>query len=174
MARGEAFLGCERRKAMRHTWKIVAIGMFLVFCAPFAVAQMPMTGQMQRHGPMMGQGMPQYNAATEATLKGTVEAVNQMGMSGMQGRGGTHLTVKTEKESIEVRVGPTWFLEQNKMTFAKGDPVEVSGSRVKFGTADVLIAREIKKGGQALTLRDAKGVPAWQGKGTGMQHRHMS
>jgi hypothetical protein len=159
---------------MRRAWKVVAIGIFLFFGVPFAVAQMPMTGQMQRHGPMMGQKAPQYNAATEATLKGIVQAVNEMGMTGMQGRGGTHLTVKTEKETVEVRVGPTWFLEQNKMTFAKGDPVEITGSRVKFGTADVLIAREIKKGGQTLTLRDANGVPAWRGKGEGMHRRRMS
>ena len=30
---------------------------------------------------------------------------------------------------------------------------------------DVVIAREIKKGDQVLTLRDAKGFPLWSGQG---------
>jgi hypothetical protein len=34
---------------------------------------------------------------------------------------------------------------------------------VKIEGADALIAREVKKGGKTLTLRDAQGVPAWSG-----------
>jgi hypothetical protein len=30
---------------------------------------------------------------------------------------------------------------------------------------EVVIAREIKKGDQVLTLRDAKGFPMWSGRG---------
>ena len=146
---------------MRHAaWKFIAVGMFLVFSGPFAAAQM-----QQRQGPMMGMGAPNYNTATEATLKGSVEAVKQTG--GMPGGGGTHLTLKTEKETIDVHVGPSWFLTQNKMSFAKGDQIQVTGSRVKFGTEDALLAREIKKGDQTLTLRNAQGIPAWAGKGMG-------
>jgi hypothetical protein len=148
----------------RHAWKFIGLGMFLVFSASLAVAQMPMAGQMQRHGPMMGMGMPAYNTATEVTLKGSVEAVKETGR--MEGRGGTRLTIKTEKETIDVRVGPTWFLTEHKMVFAKGDKVEVTGSRVKFGTEEVVLAREIKKGDQTLPLRDKQGVPVWS-------RRHM-
>jgi hypothetical protein len=152
----------------RHAWKFLAIALVLVLCVPFVAAQMPMAGQMQRRGPMMGAGMPNYDTATEVTLKGTVEAVKQIqGMQGRQGMGGTHLTIKTEKESIDVHVGPSWFLQQHKMTFSKGDQLEVTGSRVKFENADALLAREIKKGEQTLTLRNAQGVPAWAGMGMG-------
>lgn len=149
---------------MRHNWwKFAGIGILLVFCVPFAVAQMPMAGQMQGRGPMMGGAAPAYNTATEVTLKGSVEAVKQIG--GMQSQGGTHLTLKTETETMDVHVGPSWFLQQKKMSFAKGDQVEVTGSRVKFGTEDALLAREIKKGDQTLTLRNAQGIPAWAGLG---------
>jgi hypothetical protein len=155
----------ERRNAMRRqTWMFIGLGMFLVFSVSLAAAQMPMGGHMQRHGPMMGMKMPAYDAATEVTLKGSVEAVKATGR--MEGRGGTHLTIKTEKETIDVRVGPTWFLAEHKMSFVKGDKVEVTGSHVKFGTEEVVLAREIKKGDQTLPLRDKQGMPVWS-------HRHM-
>lgn len=103
-----------------------------------------------------------YNPATETTVKGTVEEVRRV--SGPRGGpGGTHLILKTDKETLEVRLGPTTFLEKEKFTFAKGDQIEVTGSKVKIEGADALIAREVKKGGKTLTLRDAQGVPAWSG-----------
>ena len=73
------------------------------------------------------------------------------------------MILKTDKETLEVRLGPTTFLEKEKFTFAKGDQIEVTGSKVKIEGADALIAREVKKGGKTLTLRDAQGVPAWSG-----------
>ena len=135
---------------MRHAWKVVLVGILLVFCVPFAVARMP--GDGWGHGQGRAEiTIPRYNPATEMTMKGTVEAVTTSGYG--MGMGSTRLAVRTAKEVMEVRVGPTWFVEQ-KMTFANGDQVEVTGSRVKFGTMEWLIAREVKKGGQTLTLRD--------------------
>ncbi len=46
-------------------------------------------------------------------------------------------------------------------TFATGDQVEVIGSKVKMDGADAVLAREVKKGGKTLTLRNARGIPAW-------------
>jgi len=108
-------------------------------------------------------GAPVYNPATEITVKGTVEAVHQV--TGRQGWGGTHLQLKTESETLDVHVGPSWFLSQKKMTFAKGDQIEVTGSKVKFDKADALLAREITKGDQKLTLRDKNGFPVWSRRG---------
>ncbi len=113
----------------------------------------------QTAGPR-GQG-PMYDPATEVTLKGTVEEVRQI--SGNRRWGGTHLTLRTDQGTIDVHVGPSWFLEKNKMSIAKGDSVEVTGSKVKFASGDALIAREIKKGGNTLTLRNTQGIPAWSG-----------
>ena len=47
---------------------------------------------------------------------------------------------------------------QKHINFEKGEQIEVTGSRVKFGDSDALIAREIKKGGQTRTLRNAQGT----------------
>jgi hypothetical protein len=51
------------------------------------------------------------------------------------------------------------------VTFAKGDTLKVVGSQVTMAGQEVVIAREITKGDQVLTLRDAKGFPLWSGRG---------
>jgi hypothetical protein len=103
-----------------------------------------------------GSGARMYNPATETTLKGTIEDVQQI-----QGKGAataTHLTLKTASGTFDVHVGPTTFISNQQFSFAKGDQVEVTGS--KLGS-DTLIAREIKKDGKVLTLRNSQGIPAW-------------
>ncbi|MHB8484307.1 MAG: hypothetical protein ACYDCM_01050 [Candidatus Acidiferrales bacterium] len=105
--------------------------------------------------------VPVYDPATEVTMKGTVEAVKQL--AGPRGWAGTHLGLKTDAETLDVHVGPSWFLAQSKISFAKGDQIEVTGSKVKFENSDAVIAREIKKGDKTITLRNAQGIPAWSG-----------
>lgn len=109
--------------------------------------------------PTASSSFPRYDAATETTLKGTIEAVNQV--KGRRAWSGTHVTLKTDKESIDVHVGPSWFLTRKNMTLAKGDEIEVIGSRVKYNGAGAIIARQVNKGEQSLVLRDAQGLPAW-------------
>jgi hypothetical protein len=47
-------------------------------------------------------------------------------------------------------------------TFSEeGDQIEVIGSKVKYQGADALVAREVRKGGKALTLRNVQGIPQW-------------
>jgi hypothetical protein len=71
------------------------------------------------------------------------------------------LKVKTEKETVEVHLGPTSFLKEKGLVFTKGDPTELIGSRVKYEGADVVVARQVKKDGKTLELRNAKGIPTW-------------
>ena len=124
----------------------------------------------------MGMGRrasPMYDVMTETTITGTVESVEAvvgMGGRGCHAQGGTHLVVNIEKEPITVHVGPTGCLAETAITFAKGDSVEVLGSRVTINTEPVLIARQIKKGDMTWTLRDASGRPLWSGRGPGWMH----
>ncbi len=105
-------------------------------------------------------GSPMYDTATETTVSGTVEAVNQV--TGRRGWNGTHVQLKTaEGSSMDVHVGPSWFLSKNKFSLAQGDQIQVTGSKVRFNDADALLARTIKKGDSELTLRNAQGFPAW-------------
>jgi hypothetical protein len=115
-----------------------------------------------------GMGMPNYDKTTEVTVTGTVEAVvpqhNHMG--GM----GTHLTFKTETGPLDVHLGPANWLSEKKFEFAKGDQLTIVGSAVTFNGEKALIAREITKGEQKITLRNANGVPLWAGRGRSAQN----
>ncbi len=64
-----------------------------------------------------------------------------------------------------VHLGPSWYLETQAVTFAPGDKVEVTGSRVTYQGQPTIIAAEVKKDGQVLKLRDAAGIPVWAGQG---------
>ena len=111
---------------------------------------------------------PMYDVKTETTIKGTVENVETVTGGGGRGRhalGGTHLTVKTEKETVEVHVGPTAYLTEKGITLAKGDTLEIFGSRITIAEEPVVIARQIKKGDNTWALRDASGRPLWSGHG---------
>ncbi len=77
--------------------------------------------------------------------------------------GGTHLDLKTGSGTFDVHLGPSGFLAAKNFKFAKGDQVEVTGSKVTFEGHDAIIAREVKMGGKVLTLRDAQGIPEWSG-----------
>ena len=78
--------------------------------------------------------------------------------------GGTHLLVKMGNEGIEVHLGPTAYLSEQKIVIAKGDAVEILGSRVTIDEEAVLLARRIKKDEAMWTLRDAPGRPLWGGR----------
>jgi hypothetical protein len=104
-----------------------------------------------------------YDPKTVETLSGAVVSVDKF--TGRGGRSyGLHLTLKTEKETIPVHLGPGWYVEKQGLTLASGDQVEVTGSRIAFQGQPVIIAQEVRKGGQVLTLRDAAGTPAWAGQ----------
>jgi hypothetical protein len=129
----------------------------MLFAAGLALVAVPGI-RAQHRGPGMSRMM--HNTGTEITIKGTVDAINQ-GARGMMM--GTHLTVKTADGTTEVMLGPSNFIESQGFTFAKGDEVEITGSKVTMGGTESLIAREVVKGGKTLTLRDKNGVPAWSG-----------
>ena len=102
-----------------------------------------------------------YNPATETTVKGAVEEVNTI--TGRHGWNGTHLALKTKDKTIDVHLGPASFLKEKGFSFAKGDQVEVTGSKTEYAGSAVIIAREVKKGGKTLVLRNAQGIPEWSG-----------
>jgi hypothetical protein len=107
-----------------------------------------------------------YDAKTETTITGTVESIETItgpGGRGRRGLGGTHLIVKTKADTLEVHVGPTAYLTDHKITLTTGDTVEILGSRVTIDDEPVLLARQITKGTDKWTLRDASGRPLWSG-----------
>ena len=99
-------------------------------------------------------------------MAGTIDDVRNV-TAPANGLGGLHLTVRGDAGVLDVHLGPASFVKAKHFEFAKGDAITVTGSKVKIGGQDVVIAREVTKGGQVLTLRDAKGFPLWSGRARG-------
>jgi DNA/RNA endonuclease YhcR with UshA esterase domain len=151
MPKWNSYLRGERVMKRTKLWGILLTMMFLaVVATPMGLAQGGM-GQRRQ--------VPKYNPSTEVTVKGTVGEVKEV--TGRRGWAGTHLTLKTENETLDVHLGPASFLAEKKFKLAKGDQIEVTGSKIKYEGADALLAREVKKGNQTLTLRNAQGIPQW-------------
>jgi hypothetical protein len=121
--------------------------LFLALAATVALAQTQGKGQ----GPM-------YNPSTEATITGTIEEVQTLDT---MCHAGTHLTVKTDKGSTEVGLGPSKFLADQKLELKKGDQVQIVGAKANTRRGEMFVARQITSAGKTVTLRDDKGVPAW-------------
>lgn len=125
-----------------------------------------------------------YDPANETTVKGSVEEVKTV--TGRSAWNGTHLILqtrnnvtdlqerivegrvvsrelRTEARTIDVHVGPAAFLKEKGFSFAKGDEIEVTGAKAGSGASQVIIAREVKKNGKTLVLRNAQGIPKWAG-----------
>ena len=110
--------------------------------------------------PGPGRAKRLYDPATEKTVTGQIQDVQQTSKGRVPG---THLIVKTESETVDVRLGPSTFIESHGFRFAKGDTVEIVGSQVTVSGSEVLIAKEVTKDGKKLTLRDSTGRPLWAG-----------
>jgi hypothetical protein len=115
----------------------------------------------------------QYDAKSEATLKGIVAEVkggrsalywfsriHTLGLGHMRAPD-PQLLLKTDTETVQIQLGPLAFLSDQKLEISEGDALEVTGSRVAVNDSHVVLAREIRKGSDAWTFRDATGQPLW-------------
>jgi hypothetical protein len=129
----------------------------------------PMMGNgWQRGGPMgpRGGGMScrnggMFNADDLVTLQGTATAVNRYGS-----HQGMFLTLQTAQETLEVHLGPAWYLEDQGFAIVPNSPVEVKGFRSDWQGESVLMASEVTQGDRVLQLRDADGYPIWMQQAT--------
>lgn len=126
-------------------------------------------GQAQSAPPQRGRGMmaaPQYDLKAEVTLNVIVAEVRVIPGPGPRD-GGVHLVVKDGLNAIDVALGPEWYVSDRKYSFAPTDAILLTGSRVTVDGRESILAREIKRGDQTMTFRDAKGFPLWAGRGRG-------
>lgn len=130
---------------------------------------------MAQHGSMMGQEWHgsggwghhsqygrMYDANNLATVRGEVVSVNQFtpreGMSG-----GMHLQLQTNRETVDVHLGPAWYLQNQDVQIQPNDTIEVTGSRMNFNGQSAMMAASVQKGDMTLMLRNENGVPMWHG-----------
>jgi hypothetical protein len=102
---------------------------------------------------------PKYDLTTETKMKGTVEEV-KLPPKGSE-KEIAHLLVKIGTDTLDVYLCPKSFLDDMGVSFSPGEEIVVTGSKVKHGEADLILAREVVKGTDTLVLRDAKGNPVW-------------
>ena len=102
---------------------------------------------------------PKYDVHTETKMKGTVEEM-KLPPKGSE-KEVAHLLVKSGADSVDVYLCPKSFLDDMGVSLSKGDEIALTGSKVKQGEADLILAREVVKGSDTLVLRDDKGNPVW-------------
>lgn len=110
----------------------------------------------------IAQAGPKYDTSTEAKFKGTIEDL-KLPPKGSE-KEITYITIKSGADTMEIYLCPKSFMDDMGVSFAKGDEIAFTGSKVKTGDADMVLAREVVKGTDTLVLRDDKGNPVWNWK----------
>ena len=103
---------------------------------------------------------PKYDPATEMKIKGVITEVKDFECP-VSGGMGAHITLKAGDKSVLVHIALSKFLKDYEMSFAKGDEVEVLGSKVMMDGEEVILAREITRGQNLFVFRDKNGKPLW-------------
>jgi glucose/arabinose dehydrogenase len=112
--------------------------------------------------PATGKHSRMYDPQAVETVTGTVVSVDRRAPRKLGRPERVSMVVKTDKGDLKVNLGPTDYLDQQALKLKVGDQIEVKGMRVKSRNRTMLIAGEVKKGGQVLKLRDdATGRPLW-------------
>ena len=106
-----------------------------------------------------------YDTATVVDFKATVADVREVPKT--DPLNGLYLAVKTEatvlkSETFEVYVGPTDFVKGCEITFAKGDKIQVIGSKITLDGVDIVLAREVSRQQTTIILRGKNGEPFWK------------
>jgi hypothetical protein len=158
-------LGAEGRKATTWTERAAIYGRLLASCAACHSA-IPSASGFGGEGsggqPADGAYGRVFDPKTVVTVSGTITSLGEITPS--EGMGvGVHLMLRTKTESVEVHLGPRWYLESQGAHLKVGDAIEVRGSRIQIDNKPALVAVEIKRGDEVLILRDADGVPRWAG-----------
>lgn len=125
-------------------------------------------------------GRMMFDPKTVTTISGEIVSVDQITKSRRNNQNnnqnnsekntrnnhqGTHLTLKSGDQTIDVRVGPAWYLEQENMVLTAGDQLTIKGFPMNKNDQSFFVAQEITKGSQVLVLRDENGLPMWRGQG---------
>ncbi|WP_262562622.1 hypothetical protein [Acaryochloris sp. CCMEE 5410] len=78
---------------------------------------------------------------------------------------GVHLQLRADEGNVEIRLGPTWYFEEQNFIVQKGDKITLTGSRVEVDNQPAVIAAAVTKADVTLKLRDQEGIPVWSNWG---------
>jgi hypothetical protein len=113
------------------------------------------TGQAQQE--------PRYDTASVVNFSATVTDIREVPKGSPLS--GLHLVVlEADKETtVEVYVAPMQFLKELQIAYARGDRLQIAGSRIRFGSGTIVLAREVRRDVDTAYFRDEKGKPYWSG-----------
>ncbi len=117
-------------------------------------------------GIAIGERIRMYNAQITTTVKCVISEVGQVDhvWGPMKGKSyGVNLTVRTDKETLTVYLGPSWYINRQDIEIGKNDIIEVKGCKKIYNGEFVIVAQEIIKNNKVLILRDNDGNPLWEG-----------
>jgi hypothetical protein len=99
--------------------------------------------------------IPKWNPATVETISGKLLGVWRDKSYGVV------VGLDTEKEDVVfLSVGPAYFIDA-KITFAAGDELEATGSRVPYRGRSEMLVSTLKRGELTVKIRSAKGKKLW-------------
>ncbi len=103
---------------------------------------------------------PRYNPATVVSLSAVVTGVREVPKGGVLG--GLHLIVDTDRDTnLDVYIAPFAYLQDLQISYAKGDRLEITGSKVKSDSGTVFLVREVRRDSSTGYFRDVSGKPYW-------------
>ena len=76
-----------------------------------------------------------------------------------------YLTLATDSGRIAIKLAPRSYFDQNGMTLAVGNRVDVSGFKDKEDGKDIMVAWQIRRGAEWLLMRSRTGQIMWESNG---------
>ena len=105
-----------------------------------------------------------YDPQTVTTISGVVVSLTppqaETGLPYL-----AYLTLRTGTGKIRVFLGPSLYVDKLPVKINVLDKIQVTGSKITWEGKPVILAAEVKKGDQALKLREPNGTPVWSGRG---------
>jgi len=152
--------------------KITGLIVAILIAAAFPVLAQSSRQGMAEPGVGPSVGPETYTPQNIVTVKGTVQNLGDYPSWGLRSERGTTyrgVILKTDQGNLTVRIGPPWYLSQEKFSLKVGDNLEVAGFKITQNGKTILMAQEVKKDGKTLKLRNEHGFPVWPGAGGGAQ-----
>jgi hypothetical protein len=108
-------------------------------------------------------GLENHSHAAESVVQLSGEVIDVYQISSQRGlRSGVHVLLQTNGDIVEVRLGPSRYLEDHQFSLEPDDWIVVEGTRTDQARDKALMAYQVTRGEQVLVLRDENGMPLWR------------